>query len=99
MYYDDCHIGHTVYVHNRVGHGRRKDFFRGGTRGFFLNFSREGPKAVIFNFSHSKPRKQPLLLKISKSRGPRPSPAPPSDAHWVDRNAATDGRVNEIEKG
>jgi len=56
-------------------------FFQGATRGFFLNFSSGGPKVVKFYFSHSKLRKQPFLLKISKSRrGQAPLP-PPSDAH------------------
>jgi len=46
-------------------HGRRKDFFHGGW------------KVVIFYFSRSKLRKQPLLLRISKSMmGTEPPPAP-----------------------
>jgi len=48
-------------------------FFQGrGTRGFFQNFSRRVPKVVEFDFSHTKLRKQLFLLKISKTRGPRP---------------------------
>jgi len=41
----------------------------GGTSGFFQNFSKGEPKVVKFVFSHSKLRKQPFLLIISKSRG------------------------------
>jgi len=61
-----------------VGVGR---IFSGGegTWGFFQNFSRRGPNVAKFVFSHSKLRKQPFLLKISKSR-------PPSDAHGLDHN-------------
>jgi len=52
-------------------HGRRKDFFHGGW------------KVVIFYFSRSKLRKQPLLLRISKSMmGTEPPPAP-SRRPWV----------------
>jgi len=47
-------------------------FSRGATRGFFLNFSRVGPKVVKFDSSHSKLRKQPFFLKIYKSGGARP---------------------------
>jgi len=51
-------------------HGRRKDIFQWGTtRGFFQNFSR-GVKSGEICFSHSKPRKEPYLVKFSKSRGP-----------------------------
>jgi len=35
-----------------------------------------GQKVVKFDFSHSKLRKQPFLLKFSKSRGPRSPCAP-----------------------
>ena len=49
---------------------RPEGFFPGGaTRGFFQILSREWPKVVKFVFSHSKLRKQPFLLKISKYRG------------------------------
>jgi len=44
---------------------------RGGTRGFFLKFSR-GPKVVKYDFSHSKLRKQPLFaenFKIQRGQG------------------------------
>jgi len=63
-------------------HGRRKGFFQGGdTRRFFQTFS-EGAKVVKFDFSHSKPRKQPFVLKFSKSRRRLGPPLPPSsDAH------------------
>jgi len=47
--------------------GLGKIFSRGGTRGFFQNFSRVGPKVVKFVFSHSKLRK-PFLLKRSKCK-------------------------------
>jgi len=43
-------------------------FSRGGTGGFSKIFP-GGPKVVKFVFSHSKLKKQPFLLKISKSRG------------------------------
>jgi len=56
-------------------------FSRGGTRGFFQNFSKGGAKVVKFVFFHSKLKKQPFLLKMSKSRGAR-SPLPtPSGVH------------------
>ena len=42
------------------------------TRGFYLNFFREGSKVMKFDFSHSKLRKQPFLLKILTSRGCKP---------------------------
>jgi len=46
------------------------------TRVFFQNFSKEMPKVVKFVFSHSKLRKQPFLLKFSKSRGKASLPTP-----------------------
>jgi len=62
------------------GMGVERMFSRGGTRGFFLNFSR-GEKVVKFVFSLSKPWKQPFLLKFSKSSRPSPPCSPPSDVH------------------
>ena len=41
------------------GHGRRKDSFQGGALG--------GTKVAKFVFSHAKLKKQPFLLKFSKS--------------------------------
>ena len=57
-------------------HGRRKGFFQGGALVDFSKFFPGGPKVVQFVSSHSKLRKQPFLLKISKWPPPfrRPSP-------------------------
>jgi len=74
----ECSYTMYVCMHyaGRYIHGRRKDFSQGGaTSGFFqrffwipkvfLDFSKGGTKST----SHSKLRKQPFLLKFSKSRG------------------------------
>jgi len=61
-------------------HGRRKDFFHGGAPGDFSKISPGGAKSGEICFPHSKLRKQPFLVKFSKSRGARAS-WPPSDAH------------------
>ena len=53
----------------------------GGATGFFQSFSR-GPKVVKFVFSHLKLRKQPFLLKFSKSRGERAPLPPPFRRPW-----------------
>jgi len=64
---DDDGCGHGV---GRISRG-------GATRGFFQNFFGE-QKVVKFGFSHSKLKKQPFLLKFSKSRvWPRSPPATP----------------------
>jgi len=60
----------VLAVFNRAGdicwrHGRRKDFFRGATRGFFPNFSTRA-KVVKFGFSYSKLRKQSFFAEIFK---------------------------------
>ena len=47
-------------------------YFPGGALGDLSKIFVGGPKVVKFDFSHSKLRKQPFLLKFSKSRGPRP---------------------------
>jgi len=49
-------------------HGRRKDFFQGGTRGFFQKFS-GGAKSGEICFSHLKLRKQPFFAEIFKIQG------------------------------
>jgi len=80
-------------------HGRRKDFFQGGPLGHFSKIFLGGGNTVKFVFSHLKLRKQPFLVKFSKSR----MPFPPSGAHgWVNidneiyapiqQNAVTDDR-------
>jgi len=54
---------------------------RGALGDFFLHFSR-GSKVVKFDFSHSKLRKQPFLLGISKSGGKGPPlPLLPTPMH------------------
>jgi len=59
-------------------HGLRKDVFQGGPQGdFSKDFLRRAKSGEIW-FSHSKLRKQPILLKFSKSRGPT---SLSSDAH------------------
>jgi len=56
-------------------------FSRGVALGdFFKIFLGREPKVVKFDFSQSKLRKQPFLLKFSKSRGVK-TPCPPSNAH------------------
>ena len=53
-------------------HGLRKDVFQGGPQGdFSKDFLRRAKSGEIW-FSHSKLRKQPILLKFSKSRGQLP---------------------------
>ena len=56
-------------------------FLQGGdTRGFLKFFPGRG-KSCLICFFHSKQRKQPFLVKISKSRGDKIPLHPPSDAH------------------
>jgi len=63
-------------------HGRRNDFFQGGTLGDFSKIFLGGTKVVIFEFSHSKLRKQPFsaeIFKIQLSKDllpPLPMPMP-----------------------
>jgi len=52
-----------------LGHRRRKYFAQGGALGDFSKIFLGGRKVVKFVFSHLKLRKQPFLLKFSKSRG------------------------------
>jgi len=47
----------------------------------FLPFFPGGPKVLKFSFYPSKLKKQSFLLIISKSRGSKAPPVPPSDAH------------------
>jgi len=61
-------------------HGRRKFFSRGSHKGICPIFLQGVAKVVKFLFSQFKLRKQPFLLKFSKSRGVK-APCPPSDAH------------------
>jgi len=58
-------------------HVRRKDFSRGGATRVFSKIFLGGPKVVKFVFSYSKLRKQPFLLKFSKSKGGQGHPLPP----------------------
>ena len=83
------------------GHGRRKDFFRGTTtlEDFSKVFPGGRPKVVKFVFSHSKLRKQPFLVKFSKSRralAPLPSP---SDAHVCGQTHRPSGTDRCVENG
>ena len=59
--------------------GVGKNFSRGATRGFSQIFL--GKPIVKFVFSLSKLRKQPFLLKFSKSRGCLGPPLPPPFRH------------------
>jgi len=68
----DCRL--KTYV-NR--HGCRKNFFQGGPLKEFSKIFQEGGKSGEIYFSLSKIRKQPFLLKFSKSRGLWP-PCPPA---------------------
>jgi len=66
---------HGIVAYTLLGSmGVGRIFSRGGgTRGFFLNFSRVGPKVVKFDFSHSKVRKQPFFAYNFKIQwGPSP---------------------------
>jgi len=51
------------------------------TRGFFQNFSRGVKCGEFCFFSHSKLRKQPFLIKFSKSRGAKEPLALPSNVN------------------
>ena len=62
-------------------HGRQKDFFHGGALGDFSKIFSGGAKVMKFVFLLSKLRKQPFLLKFSKSRGSWPPLPPSSDVH------------------
>ena len=62
------------------GHGHWKDFSRGGTRGFFQNFSR-GKKWWNL-FFHSTLRKQSLFAKILKIHGGQ-GPHAPCRRPWM----------------
>jgi len=67
-----------VKIIQGYGHGRRKDFFQGDSRGFFQNFFQGGLKVLKFGFYPSKLKKQPFFannFKIQRGQGP------PSDAH------------------
>ena len=52
--------------------------------GDFLEIFQGGPKVVKFVFSHSKLRKQPCFLKVSKSRGGFGLPMLPLLIPWFD---------------
>jgi len=72
VYYHKLYHQNGVILHACV-HGRRKEFFQGGTSGYFQTFFCGGSKVVKFVFDHSKLRKY-FLLKFSNS-------FPPSDTH------------------
>jgi len=57
-------------------------FSRAEPQGDFSQIFPGGAKVVNFYVSHSKLRKQPFLLKISKSRGAKASPATPFRRPW-----------------
>jgi len=74
-------------------HGRRNDFFQGGHEGIFPKFSLGRPKVVKFVFSYWKLRKQPVLLRFSKSRGAKAPCSPISDAHESDEKRLAHRRL------
>jgi len=69
-----------------MNHGRLKDFFQVGSRGFFQNFSSGEQKVVKFVFSHSKLENNLFFLKMSKFRGGLTT-CPPSDAYAINPNS------------
>jgi len=76
------HLKQTINVdkYRPKGHGRRKDFSRGGTRGIFQIFSRGWPKVMKFVFPTRNYENNLFCRNFQNPRGPW-TPAPPSDDH------------------